>query len=238
MLKIAILDDDMSFLKCINQKIKDVFSERNVEVTTYLFTSGEQIIDKIINGKSYYDVFFLDVQIPNQMGMDIAKIIRSKYKDVLIIFVTSFDNYVFEAFDYDAVSYIRKNEFDNKITNTIDRIIAKINMNNKKVVFNNSEGQYHVSPKNIMYFESLNHSIYIHEDNGKVIKITNSLNQLERDFSIYNFIRIHSGYLVNLKYVYSIENISLVLLNNKVLPVSRHRLKDVKKAFHEKLRGV
>lgn len=238
MLKIAILDDDMSFLKCINQKIKDVFSERNVEVTTYLFTSGEQIIDKIINGKSYYDVFFLDVQIPNQMGMDIAKIIRSKYKDVLIIFVTSFDNYVFEAFDYDAVSYIRKNEFDNKITNTIDRIIAKINMNNKKVVFNNSDGQYHVSPKNIMYFESLNHSIYIHEDNGKVIKITNSLNQLERDFSIYNFIRIHSGYLVNLKYVYSIENISLVLLNNKVLPVSRHRLKDVKKAFHEKLRGV
>ena len=111
-------------------------------------------------------------------------------------------------------------------------------MNNKKVVFNNSDGQYHVSPKNIMYFESLNHSIYIHEDNGKVIKITNSLNQLERDFSIYNFIRIHSGYLVNLKYVYSIENISLVLLNNKVLPVSRHRLKDVKKAFHEKLRGV
>lgn len=238
MLKIAILDDDQEFLGHINCKVKDTFAERNIEVKTYIFTDGEQLIEKMNNEKTYYDVFFLDIQMPNQMGMEIAKNIRDKYKDVLIIFVTSFDNYVFEAFDYDAVAYIRKNEFEDKIGNSIDRIISKINMNVKKFVFNNSEGQYRISPKNIMYFESINHSIYIYDKNNKVIRITSSLNQLEQEFSIYNFIRIHSGYLVNLKYIYSIENISVVLSNGKILPISRHRIKEVKKAFHKNLRGV
>lgn len=238
MLKIAIIDDEIEFLKYLDTKLKYVFSKKNIKIKTYMFTDGEQMTESLLSGKSYYDVFFLDVQMPNKKGMEIAKIIRSKYQDVLIVFVTSFDNYVFEAFDYDAVAYVRKNEFDDKIENAVDRIISKFNMNSREFIFNNSEGQYHLSPKNIMYFESLNHSIYIYDKNDRVIKITNSLNQLEQDFSIYNFIRIHSGYLVNLKYVYSIENISVVLSNNKVLPVSRHRMKEVKRAFHENLRGV
>lgn len=238
MLKIAIVDDEIEFLKYINTKVRDVFSKRKIETKTFMFTNGELLVKKMLDEKAYFDVIFLDVQMPKQIGMEIAKTIRSKYNDILIVFVTSFDNYVFEAFDYDATAYIRKDEFDNKIENVADRIISKINMNCKEVVFNNSEGQYHISPKNIMYFESLNHSIYIYDCKGRVIRITNSLNQLEQDFSIYNFIRIHSGYLVNLKYVYSIENISVVLSNNKKLPVSRHRLKEVKKAFHENLRGV
>lgn len=238
MLKIAIIDDDIDFLKYINQKIKEVFLQKKIQVKTHMFTNGEQMVNKLIEGKLYYDVFFLDIQLPKKMGMEIAKLIRTKYKDVLIVFVTSFDNYVFDAFDYDAVSYIRKNEFNSKIENTINRIIYKTNMNNKKVIFNNSDGRFYISPKNIIYFESLNHSIYIYEENQKVLKVTNSLNQLEQDFSIYDFIRIHSGYLVNLDYVYSIESISVVLSTNKVLPVSRHRLKEVKQAFHEKFRGV
>lgn len=238
MLKIAIVDDEIEFLKYINTKVKDVFSKRKIEIKTAMFTSGVQLIKKMLDEKAYFDVVFLDVQMPNKIGMEIAKTIRSKYKDILIVFVTSFDNYVFEAFDYDAMAYIRKDELDVKIESTVDRIISKINMNSKEIVFNNSEGQYHISPKNIMYFESLNHSIYIYDCKNRVIRITNSLNQLEKEFSIYNFIRIHSGYLVNLRYVYSIENISLILSNNTVLPVSRHRIKEVKRAFHENLRGV
>lgn len=238
MLKIAIVDDETESLTYINLKVKQIFFKRKIEIKTNMFTSGEQLIKKLFDDKVYFDVVFLDVQMPNQIGMEIAKTIRSKYNDILIVFVTSFDNYVFEAFDYDATAYIRKDEFDEKIESTVDRIVSKINMNSKEIVFSNSEGKYHISPKDIMYFESLNHSIYIHDCKNRVIKITNSLNQLEQEFSIYNFIRIHSGYLVNLKYVYSIENISIVLSNGSILPVSRHRLKEVKRIFHEKLRGV
>lgn len=238
MIRFALIDDNEDFLNYMSESINNILVNKKIDPQINTFTDGEQMLKDLLEGEKYYDVVFLDVQMPNQMGTEIAKAIRSKFNEIVIVFVSSYDTYVFEAFDYDTMAYIRKSEFDKKIENTIERIITKVNKINKEFIFNNSEGKYVVSAQDIMYFESLNHCIQIYKVNGEVIKITNSLNQLEQRFSIYNFIRIHAGYLINLKYVYSIENTSVILINNKALPISRHRLKEVKKAFQTNLRGV
>lgn len=49
MLKIAIIDDDIDFLKYINQKIKEVFLQKKIQVKTHMFTNGEQMVKKMID---------------------------------------------------------------------------------------------------------------------------------------------------------------------------------------------
>ncbi len=236
MLKIAICDDEMDYRKYVVMTIEKIFKERHIYIDILEFGGGCELVDKI-NLETYFDIIFLDIEMPDKQGMEVAKSIREKYRDTTIVFITAFDNYVFEAFDYDAAAYIRKSEFDKNIEKVIDRILLKIDIRDVQVTFKNQEGQYRISPKDIMYFESIDHSIYIHDKENRVIKITYSLSQLEKEFSEYNFFRIHSGYLVNLKYVYSIDNTSLILTNKKSLPISRHRIKETKKVFHKILRG-
>lgn len=236
MLKIAVCDDEQDYKKYVVRNIEKIFNERHIYIDIVEFSGGGELLEKI-NSKTYFDIIFLDIQMPDKPGMEVAKWIRKRYKDTTIVFITAFDNYVFEAFDYDAAAYIRKSEFDKKIENVIDRIISKINISSMEISFKNQDGQYLISPKDIMYFESINHSIYIHDKEDHVIKITYSLSQLEKEFCEYSFFRIHSGYLVNLKYVYSIDNTSVILTNKKSLPISRYRIKEAKKVFHKIFRG-
>lgn len=232
MLKIAVCDDDMDYRKYVVREVEELFKKRHIHIDIFEFARGGELLEKI-NSKTYFDIIFLDIQMPDKLGMEVARSVREKYKDTILVFITGFDNYVFEAFDYDAAAYIRKSEFDKKIENVIDRIVSKIDISCMEIAFKNQGRQYFISPKDILYFESFNHSIYIHKKEDEVIKITYSLSQLEKEFSEYNFFRIHSGYLVNLKYVYSIDNTSVILTNKKSLPISRHRIKETKKAFQK-----
>jgi two-component system response regulator LytT len=49
-----------------------------------------------------FDVVFLDIELPDKLGLEIAKLLKETYRNIIIAFVTSFDNYVYDAFDYDV----------------------------------------------------------------------------------------------------------------------------------------
>lgn len=232
MLKIAVCDDEADYRKYVVRTIEEIFRDMHIHIDLWEFSGGGGLLESI-NEKTHFDVIFLDIKMPDKLGMEVAKLIRDKYKDTVLVFISGFDNYVFEAFDYDAAAYILKSEFDKKIESVIGRIISKIDISSTEMTFKNQDGQYRIYLKDIVYFESISHSIFIHDNENRVIKITYSLSQLEKEFFEYNFFRIHSGYLVNLKYVYSIDNNSVILTNKKSLPISRHRIKEVKKAFHK-----
>lgn len=234
MIKIAFVEDDYKTLSSINKKVTEEFSKLGINVETYQYLNGHDIIEEINNNSNCFDIIFLDIHLPDMLGMDIAKILREKYKDLLLVFVTAYDNYVFEAFDYDAFAYIRKNEFYDKIEGVIKRLVERyVNIHNERL-FKNTNGQYKIRFKDVVYLDSDNHKISIHYNNNIIINITDSLSKLEQELSVYSFCRIHAGILVNLNYVYSIEKTYVVVNYGKIfkhLPVSRHRIKKVKEVF-------
>lgn len=241
MIKIAVCDDEDRYLNKISNEIEKRFRDRNINIELYKFLDNQHFVDLIKKGELNCDAVFLDIEMPENSGLEIAELVKKFNPDALIIFATSFDNYVFEAFNYEAFAYIRKRKFDAEIDTVVNRLIKKFTQSHNKILFRNSEGQFLICPSEILYFESFDHSIYIHKSNNEVVTITNSLKQLEQDMSVYNFCRIHSGILVNLNYVYSIEKTSLLVKSSgelKSLPVSRNRLKSVKQAFQRNLRGV
>lgn len=75
----------------------------------------------------------MDIELPDKLGLEIAKLLKETYRNIIIAFVTSFDNYVYDAFDYDVIAYIRKQEFEIRLSSVIDRVIKKY-----KEMFNKS----------------------------------------------------------------------------------------------------
>lgn len=240
MIKIAVVDDELDMLKEITDGISKQFEKRKIKITIDKFTNGAQLI-KALESNRLFDVVFLDIELPDKLGLEIAKLLKETYRNIIIAFVTSFDNYVYDAFDYDVIAYIRKQEFEIRLSSVIDRVIKKYKEMFNKKLFKNAEGQHTVATQDIVYFESCDHSITIYENNEFKFEITDSLKNLEDEYYVHGFFRTHTGYLVNLEYVYSIEkNDVIVKYGNiiKSLPVSRGRMKDLNSAYQQYIRGV
>ena len=92
----------------------------------------------------------------------------------------------------------------------------------------------------IVYIESFRYHQVIYMADGEEIKIRLTMEELETKLKEYNVIRIHKGYLVNLKYVRRIEKSGIVLQDRegKILNVSRDKLQDVKEAYLNYLRNT
>lgn len=239
MIRIAIVDDEVNILEKIKSNVYREFNERNSAVTIVTYTNGKDLLNAVKTGY-LFDVIFLDIELPDGLGLDVAKQLRDSYQNIIIVFVTSFDNYVYDAFDYDVIGYIRKQELNKRLSGVIDRIIKIFTKITNEYIFKNNNGQYRISTQDIVYFESDDHNITLHSNDGKEFSYTDSLKRLEEEFSVYGFFRIHAGYLVNLRYVYSIENGHVVLkYSNKSiqLAVSRGRCKELKSAYQKYFRG-
>ena len=93
-MRIAICDDE----KNIRELIGNTITKQYPEAEIVFFSSGEELLlsDKHI------DILFLDIQMVGRNGMETARELRKKDKNVILIFVTAVEEYVFQAFDVGA----------------------------------------------------------------------------------------------------------------------------------------
>ena len=54
--------------------------------------------DELIASGSKPDILFLDIQMPGMDGMETAKMLRQDNEDMILIFVTAAEEYVFQAY--------------------------------------------------------------------------------------------------------------------------------------------
>ena len=100
MIKIAVVDDERYIREDIKNRIELTGSGAVVDG----FPSGEAFLHA---GKQY-DIVFLDIQLGGMDGIDIARELRQKSENVILIFVTGTKEHVFQAFDVAAFHYLLK----------------------------------------------------------------------------------------------------------------------------------
>ena len=79
-----------------------------------------------LKGRSF-DVLFLDIQMPQMNGFDMLHHFPPEARP-LVVFVTSFDQYAIDAFNYHAVDYLLKPYDHSRFINTLDRVRERIAM--------------------------------------------------------------------------------------------------------------
>ena len=68
------------------------------------------------------DVLFLDIEMPEMNGLELAEIVRNANTDVQIVFVTAYDQNAISAFDRAAFDYLLKPLEANRLAKTIARL--------------------------------------------------------------------------------------------------------------------
>jgi two-component system LytT family response regulator len=193
--------------------------------------------------------------MPKENGFELLPVIDQH--NILVVFITAFDQYALKALKASAVDYLLKpidiSELTVAVKKSVDRKAAKSNdttnhntlsilsenLSTKsridKITLPHSNGFHIIETINIIYIEAdSNYSIF-HLKNGGKLVISKPLKEFEDILDSEDFARIHKSALINLNYVNSYSNkhgLEVILENNTTLPVSRRRSAE----FQEKVR--
>jgi len=226
MIKIAVCEDDNLQSQNITNMINEVLNSTNKIHSIFKFSSGEELL----SSSNKFDIYFLDIQMNNLSGIDTAKQIRIAHKNVLIIFITGFKDYVFDAFDVNAFHYITKPINEKKFKEILHSAISLLSKKDKCIIAKTSNSSYKVYLKDIIYIESNQRKIIIHT-NYDLIEYYYKISDLENELLEDNFFRCHKSYIINLKYVHSFDSTFITLENSEKVYVSKYKLTDFSKAF-------
>lgn len=172
--------------------------------------------------------------MPAVSGLEVAKKIRKIESNIILIFISAHEQYVFESIDYNPFKYIRKNKLNDEIEITLKRAYKRILIrNSKSIIAKTEDGEVRLKHSNIMYFEMNSRKISIFTNDNQNIKLIGrkTIKELYNELDDEDFIQIHSGCIVNAKYIDEYSGHDITLDNGRKLIVSRSRIKDLKKAM-------
>ncbi|MEA4919912.1 MAG: LytTR family DNA-binding domain-containing protein [Clostridiaceae bacterium] len=216
MVKIAICDDEKVAHEILEKKISSYMDSQKEHYEIKCFFSAAALLKT----SCAFDLFFLDIQMPEQDGITLAKKIRENENRGAIIFITALSERVYEAFEVEAFDYICKPIVDMRLHKTLDRAIRKLHENENKSLFVQTMNWCKtVKLEDIYYCEVINRKMYLHTKNG-VIEYYCTLEDMEKQLD-YRFVRCHRSYLVNLDYMKEYGGGQIELENKEYVPVSR-----------------
>lgn len=228
MIQIAICDNE----KNIRTYLKTLIQEQNMECEIKEYTSGEELLTAQTN----CDLLLLDIDLQSAIsGMSLAKIIRSREqkKQPIIIFVTGYKEYVFDAFDVGAFHYlikpVSKEKFGEVFGKAVQQINSEIKKQKRTLTIQYANTNKVISLEDILYIESQNHKVILHTKSG-TLEYYARIGDLETELK-HQFFRIHKGYLINLSFIDQYNKTEVTLVNQEKLPLSKYKYSDFVKAY-------
>jgi len=227
MIRIAIVDDHPKIQNQLKKYITQYMEEKKVAINLSVFDDAYDLVEDY---KKHFDIIFMDIQMKKMDGMTAAKQVRQIDSEVVIIFVTNMAGFAIEGYKVDALSYVVKPILYQDFVSQLNRAINKVTFTKKTYLMVAIQGDMmRLDTSKIAYIESLEHKVLIHMDDEELL-INGSLKKFEKQLENKWFARCNSGFLVNLRYVESIEK-NEVSLGQITLPLSRGK----KKNFMQKL---
>lgn len=205
MARIGVCDDNAEFTKMIADIVKKSFLELGNDFEVESFTDGMALIEK--NRFDPFDVLFLDIDMPNVGGFDIAKMLRDDFSKCIIVFVTSHAELVFDSLDFQPFNFVRKNS-GVPLSESIPRIVNKLAFHLKQdetiLIEDEHLRKTPVRIRDIICIESCGHYLKFsisERSDVKVMLSRGSLAERQEFFESYSFARVHKGFLVNLSQI-------------------------------------
>ncbi len=189
MLKFVIYDDESNFRKIVKNSIKNVMKNSDINYEIEEFDNYNSKMMKTINDDNP-KIYIMDIEIPDGVsGIDVARRIRIKDWNSIIILVTSHVDMGYEALKAQIMllDFISKfNNCESSLNNVIKKALIKID-NKKVLIFETSDMTYRVYTDDIIYIlkDTIDRKCIIQTDYNRVVineTIANLYNMLDSRF--------------------------------------------------------
>lgn len=234
MIKCIAIDDQHESIEGLEKYISDTPNMRLV--TSYT----DPVVALLEIGKlTKVDVIFLDIQMPQISGIELAKAIRSKTRK--LIFTTSHSEFALDAFEAEADAYLLKPYNYAKFALTIARLFEDEFMGSEEEYFffvkskEENNKAIMLKYKDIISFESFHNYIKIHTVEKTIIAYL-TLRDVREQLNIKSgFIQLHRGYIIAIDHIKHIEASKITLSDSSIITVGDIYQDDFRRFLKENL---
>lgn len=237
MIKIAICDDEPKFVGTIQTYLEKIISHYHYEIDIQVYLSGRELVDDY-QAASCYDLIFLDIEMDGMDGIQTAKKIRQIDYYVLIVYISSHEEYLKQLFEAEPFRFLQKplkfEPFYQVFLAAQQRISEH---QNNFFYFKTKQSIIKLLCRDILYFESSGRKVIIHTLH-KEYSYYDKLNSIEERLRHLRFIRIHKAYLVNIDNIEAFQYERVALTDGTILNISEKNRPQIRNEFWEYFKGV
>lgn len=240
--RLAVCDDEEIYIDHICRYLETYENESGNKIVVSRYVSGFHLLEDLRGGSRKYDILFLDVDMPVVQGIDVAMEVRKFDKDTPICFVTSYENYAFQAFQADATGYLVKPVKYAEFKRMIDKCTTQIQYTRERKEVKESyfcmrrgSGETMIPVSSIQYIEKKRNQCVFHLDSGEVT-CYDTLASVYGKLDHNHFYYAHQGYIVNFDRMIEVQREKILLAEGAEIPMSRRYYKDLRKLHMEKVR--
>lgn len=220
-MKIAICDDEEFARESIVTCVENYSIERKNDIDYEVFDSYVALESRIPE----FDVFIMDYQTPEIDGMTFAKKIREDYGEKkAIIFVTSYQEIVFDAFSVRALRFLVKPLSEEKLFEALDAYM-KTDIATNHFVIKNEGTTSVIDTDEIYYIEVSGRDITVCLE-GAELSCRRTISSVEDELKPFGFYKAHRSYLVNMRKIKSFNRNTIEFTNGKRIDMSPRNYKD------------
>ncbi len=213
-MKIAICDDEKQIIDEYSKIINDYLYEHNVVCSVDGFVSGKSF-QLLVNE---YDMVFLDYDLPDINGMEIARNIRANGGRIMIVFLTAYAEHVYDSFEVDAFRYLIKPVAKEKIYETLEKFLNIYN-HKRKISIPTSSAHISVDADEVIYIEAAKKHTKVKTTGNEYIA-NKAISVYQTEIANPHFFRTHRGYIVNMRYISTVEKNTITLTNGEIVLLS------------------
>lgn len=236
MIKIAICDDNEIFAENLRKEVEEcIHNEPGLNAEVDSFTNGSELMEAF--EKEQYDLIYLDIELKEQKGIDLANSIHNQKPECLIIFVTGYANYVCQSFIENAFQYIQKPIEPKFFASEFKRAIETIRVNKISAIITTNKGASVFKLCDVYYIQTSYKDFIVHTTEGKVKGPIKAIRKVRQKLLDYDFYRIQRSYLINMNHIVRLNNNIVTMTDGSELTVSKKKLADFKRVLLSKKIG-
>ncbi len=233
MIHIAICDDSKQERQILAALFKRYQELHATPLQIHIFQNGFSLLDAIDQGKRF-DITILDILMPGENGIEIARNIRASGTDTEIIFLTSSPEYAVDSYEVKAQNYLLKPVTEEKFFASIDSILDELDeKDTASFIIYTTEKQYsRIRVSSLVYGEVTHRTITLHLADQTMISAVMTFTEFQDILKAYpDFIYPHRSYAVNMNYIQYVTKSDIILTDGQKIPLSRNNYTKISEQF-------
>ena len=227
-MKIAICDDQSAHIDLLKPYIEEFFQAKEADVKISCFLSGNAILED----SEKFDIIFLDIELGDTTGIEVAKQLKARSSGSVIIVVTSYTDYLDDAMDLHVTRFLSKPVSQSKVFSALEKALQEINEKLITLCTKNNE-IIRLKSRDIVYIEAKLKAVSVHTA-ANTYTVKESLKSIRASLSSSDFAVPHNSFIVNMNYIskFKREEILLDKAGEKItIRISNRKQPEFKKRF-------
>lgn len=240
----VIVDDEQDNIENLEMLLDEFCTNISVIGTASNFKKAKELILSLDP-----DVLFLDIQMGNQKVFELLEELEVISSE--IIFVTAYEDYAIQSYDFNTAGYILKPINISKLQKSVEKAITNIQVKAEKEEKSVTSHNYSLANKiafpvkngfklkriqDIQYLQAEGSYTIVFFVDKKQLLVSKNLGYYESRLEAYGFIRIHPSALINFQYVIELDRTDggyIVMEQGTHLPISKSKRMELEKLIRK-----